>query len=105
MARLMAHTWPGNVRELRNTLENTLIFLTGEEIMPENLPATLNQAAADRPPGSFFVPGMTLDQMEQEAIRQTLTLAGGNRTRAAEMLGISRRTLQRKIKELGIDGG
>jgi two-component system response regulator HydG len=48
---------------------------------------------------------MTLDQMEQEAIRQTLTLTGGNRTKAAEMLGISRRTLQRKIKDLGIDGG
>ncbi len=105
MARLVAHPWPGNIRELRNCVENTLIFLSGDEITVDNLPPTLRQEPEERPPGSFFVPGMTLDQMEQEAIRQTLSLAGGNRTRAAEMLGISRRTLQRKIKELGIDGG
>ncbi|MBN1477859.1 sigma-54-dependent Fis family transcriptional regulator [Candidatus Sumerlaeota bacterium] len=105
MARLIAHPWPGNVRELRNAIENAVIFLEDDEIGVANLPATMGEGAADRPAGSLFAPGMTLDQMEQEAIRQTLTLTSGNRTRAAEMLGISRRTLQRKIKELGIDGG
>jgi two-component system, NtrC family, response regulator HydG len=105
MARLIAHPWPGNVRELRNAIENAVIFLESDEIGVANLPATMSEGAADRPVGSLFAPGMTLDQMEQEAIRQTLTLTSGNRTRAAEMLGISRRTLQRKIKDLGIDGG
>jgi DNA-binding NtrC family response regulator len=105
MARLISHPWPGNIRELRNCLENTVIFLPGDTVEVENLPPNLREPSTERPPGHVLVPGMTLDQMEQEAIRQTLTLSGGNRTRAAEMLGISRRTLQRKIKELGIDGG
>ncbi len=104
MARLVAHPWPGNIRELRNCLENTVIFLEGDVLDVANLPPTLSETA-ERPTGSVFAPGMTLDLMEQEAIRQTLSLAGGNRTRSAEMLGISRRTLQRKIKDLGIDGG
>ncbi len=104
MARLVAHPWPGNIRELRNCLENTVIFLEGDVLDVVNLPPTLSETA-ERPTGSVFAPGMTLDLMEQEAIRQTLSLAGGNRTRSAEMLGISRRTLQRKIKDLGIDGG
>jgi DNA-binding NtrC family response regulator len=105
MGRLMNHPWPGNIRELRNCLENTVIFLEGGEIGVDNLPNTLREPSPEQPSGDLVTPGMTLDQMEQEAIRQTLSLTEGNRTRAAEMLGISRRTLQRKIKDLGIDGG
>jgi DNA-binding NtrC family response regulator len=104
MARLIAHPWPGNIREVRNCLENAVIFLEGDTLDVSNLPPTMGHSQ-EATPGSLFAPGMTLDQMEQEAIRQTLAMAGGNRTRAAELLGISRRTLQRKIKDLGIDGG
>jgi len=98
MDQLIRHPWPGNVRELRNVVENMAIFCTGDEITPDLLPATLG--ARRDAGGSIVIPaGTTMDELEREAIYQTLERMDGNKTRAAEALGIGLRTLQRKLKD------
>jgi transcriptional regulator with PAS, ATPase and Fis domain len=98
--RLTQFPWPGNVRQLRNVIENLVLFSQNEEIGPEDLP----QELLDAPAETITVRvGEPLDQVERRLIEHTLISAGGNRTRAAELLGISRRTLLRKIKELGLE--
>jgi transcriptional regulator with PAS, ATPase and Fis domain len=104
MAKLLAYHWPGNIRQLRNCIENIMVFLTSDTVDVDDLPDFVQRIDAK----SASVPlslGHTLDAVEKEYIQQTLLSVGGNRTRAAEILGISRRTLLRKLKELGIDGG
>jgi len=96
------HTWPGNVRELRNVLEHAVIVTTGETIGRQNLPPQFGRTAASGmgPIGALkFPPGVTVDQAERELIRQTLEATGNNKTRAAELLGISLKTLHNKLKE------
>jgi two-component system response regulator HydG len=104
MARLLAYHWPGNVRQLRNCIENIMVFLTSDTIDIDDLPDFLQNIDTQ----SVSVPlalGKTLDAVEKEYVQQTLLSVDGNRTHAAEILGISRRTLLRKLKELGINGG
>ncbi|MDK2972662.1 MAG: hypothetical protein PWP23_2417 [Candidatus Sumerlaeota bacterium] len=101
---LQAYHWPGNVRELRNIMENTFVFLQGETVRAEDLPGTV-KTDAPAPADALTVPlGLPLEEVETLYLKRTLSLVDGNRTRAAEVLGISRRTLQRRIKELGIEG-
>jgi DNA-binding NtrC family response regulator len=101
MARLMAHGWPGNVRELRNMIENVFLFHEGNKIaardLPPNLGATGNADDVWKLPVG---PQTRLEDAEKEIIRQTMLLCNGNITHAANQLGISRRTLQRKLKEI-----
>jgi two-component system response regulator HydG len=101
---LMRYDWPGNVRELENVLERAVILVRGETIMPDALPAAL-QARGDAPgPAAVELrPGRSLKEVEKEMILRTLEDMDGNRTRAAEILGISRRTLQLKLKEYGVN--
>ncbi len=97
LTRLQEYGWPGNVRELNNVLERAILLAKGDAITPAELPAEL----LSRPkltPRSLS----TLEQMERELIAATLQAQGGNRTRAAESLGISRSTLQEKIKRYGL---
>jgi DNA-binding NtrC family response regulator len=102
---LQSYHWPGNVRELRNIMENTFVFLKGDVIQPEDLPNAISRVR-DIPTEGITIPlGMPLEEVETMYLKKTLASADGNRTRAAEILGISRRTLQRRIKELGIEGG
>jgi DNA-binding NtrC family response regulator len=102
--RLMGYNWPGNVRELRNVLENTFVFLRGDEIDVDDLPPQFREEkAVDQ--ALRFPLGMRLDEVETQYLQQTLRMTDGNRTRAAELLGISRRTLQRRLKELGLEAG
>ncbi|MDH3283332.1 MAG: sigma-54 dependent transcriptional regulator [Acidobacteriota bacterium] len=101
--------WPGNVRELRNMMESLVILHAGQTIAPQQLPDELRRAAAeaDRARAAAGVEsgtqeslvGRTMDEIERDAILGTLDRTGGNRTQAAEMLGIGLRTLQRKIKQ------
>jgi DNA-binding NtrC family response regulator len=101
MARLMAHGWPGNVRELRNTIENVFLFHEGNEIAARDLPPNLGAAGNAGDAWKLPVgPQTRLEDAEKEIIRQTVLLCNGNITRAANQLGISRRTLQRKLKEI-----
>ncbi len=112
-ALLLAHPWPGNVRELENTLHRAVLLAEGNSIGPEaidlleHLPAIAPEAplvvapAAPKqpaPPVSALV-GRRVEEVERDLILETLSHCLGNRTRAAEMLGISIRTLRNKLHE------
>lgn len=109
LAAMRVHSWPGNVRELKNVIERAAVLSDGDEIGPEHLmiqrriarPAAEGMEASGAtiriPPG-----GRRLEEIEQEAIRATLEITGGNRKAAAEILGIHRHTLARKLGE--VDG-
>ncbi|MBI1796693.1 MAG: sigma-54-dependent Fis family transcriptional regulator [Candidatus Eisenbacteria bacterium] len=109
------YPWPGNVRELKNVIERVLLLEAEDEIRAEHLPAELTgltpAAGAARgaaPSGAApFPPGVVrpLVEIEQMAITHALEVCSGNKTRAAQMLGISRQTLRTKLKELRMDDG
>jgi transcriptional regulator with PAS, ATPase and Fis domain len=99
---LRAHTWPGNVRELRNVIERAMVLCDHDVIEPEHVVIQRRVAVAGTAgaiAGEIAIPhtGMKLEDIEREAIRITLELTRGNRTAAAEMLGISRPTLHRRL--------
>jgi DNA-binding NtrC family response regulator len=96
MDLLLAYNWPGNVRELRNTLEGIIVVSTRERIEVSDLPEQFRQGAAAQ---AVIRRGMTMAEIEKEAIRRALEQTAGRRTEAAIILDLSVRTLQRKIKE------
>jgi DNA-binding NtrC family response regulator len=110
LARLMAHDWPGNVRELRNTIERAVI-LCGEGYMEtRHLPPTFGQRFMrsdqvsnnnNNDSGVHVEIGSTVDEAERMLILKTLESTRNNKTRAAEILGISLKTLHNKLKEYG----
>jgi DNA-binding NtrC family response regulator len=93
---LNAYDWPGNVRELRNLLESIIVLSLKEQIELSDLPEQISKVQLAR---AVIQPGMTMAEIEKEAIRRTLEKTGGRRGETAEILGISVRTLHRKIKE------
>ncbi len=97
---LLRYPWFGNVRELRNVMERSAILANGPMIMPEDLPEVIQNYS----PSDEIQPSSTLrlDEIERDAILNALKEAGGNRTRAAEILGISRRTLIYKLRAYGL---
>ena len=100
MDLLIRNRWKGNVREMENVVERAVIMSRGDMIQREDLPAHLLDVDQEGVQG--VTPGRPLSEMEREAILSTLDLTGGNRTETARMLGISRRTLQYKLKEYGV---
>lgn len=100
MARLMEHGFPGNVRELENIIEQAFVLCRGGIIELHHLPPELRPAAT---PGNEGLGPMSLQAMERHLIAETLKSSGGNRKRAARILGINTSTLFRKIAALGID--
>ncbi len=110
MELLVDYAWPGNVRELRNLVERMVLMTFEEEIAPEHLPPQiLGGAAGPRggksTSGVVFPPDrlITLQEVERAAITHTLARVRGNKTKAAEILGISRQTLRTKLREGGIE--
>lgn len=102
---LLAYNWPGNVRELRTTIEHGVVMSNDPVIDIGHLPQSLNETRELRETTHTNAPAPTefnLHSLESGAIRRALAETSDNRTQAAELLGISRRTLQRKIKELGL---
>ncbi len=100
----MSHTWPGNIRELRNVLERSTIMCEKDLITRACLPDEFGKSATKSPSDLSalkFPIGTTVDAMERELILQTLSATGNNKTRAAELLGISLKTLHNKLKEYG----
>jgi DNA-binding NtrC family response regulator len=99
-AILERHRWPGNVRELRNTLERAVVACDGDLVTPQHLPAGLGDAPRPEPSGAVVVLplGTTVDAAERELILRTLASASNNKTRAAEILGISLKTLHNKLR-------
>jgi len=100
LERLLVHPWPGNVREMRNVLERALILGRGQPaVLLDHLPGDFR----NRPgPGDRRHTPMTLDELERAHIERTLKHHNGNRTRAAQELGISRATLINKIKRYAL---
>jgi DNA-binding NtrC family response regulator len=105
MRLLASHSWPGNIRELRNVLERATILAAGEFIEVEHLPAHLTAVAETAPaeaePNAVtLTPGITVDEAETRLIQLTLEHTRNNKTRAAEILGISLKTLHNKLNRL-----
>jgi DNA-binding NtrC family response regulator len=103
--RLQAHDWPGNVRELEHALERALVLSHGGRIAPEHLAlSTEARRAPDVLAGVPLEKGMheAVAELERRLIERALAAAGGNRTRAAQILKINRRLLYDKLQELGI---
>jgi len=99
---IIRYDWPGNIRELENAIERAVLLCQSEYISPEDLPLPV-QGAEDRDQSILYVPpGMTLKEVEKGVILQVLAEMKGNRTNTAQILGISRKTLQNKLKEYGI---
>ncbi len=100
----MSHTWPGNIRELRNVLERSAIMCEKDLISRSSLPGEFGKTTAKNTSdlgGVKFPIGTTVEAMERELILQTLAATNNNKTRAAELLGISLKTLHNKLKEYG----
>jgi len=99
------HTWPGNVRELRNTLERAVIVCEGPVIETKHLPPGFGHApirlSADDADSIRVGVGTTVGEAERLLILKTLESTNNNKTRAAEVLGISLKTLHNKLKEYG----
>jgi DNA-binding NtrC family response regulator len=101
---LIAQGWPGNVRELRNTLERAIIVCDGDTILPRHMPpapALRSTESADGPDSVSFRVGTSLDDAEKALILKTLAANANNKTRAADVLGISLKTLHNKLKAYG----
>lgn len=120
MQRLLEYEWPGNVRELRTAIEHGVVMANGPKITLRHLPAAVRgesarivlprhstpaaQANAPTPAPPRLPDDLRLDHMEAAFLQEALRRANDNRSEAARLLGISRRTLQRKLKELGAGG-
>jgi two-component system response regulator HydG len=101
---MMRYEWKGNIRELENTIERSVILCREEFIAPQHLPAQIQAISGDLPTESPDIEGgFTLKEMEKQLIISTLKQNEGNRTKTADALGISRRSLQMKLKEYGIN--
>lgn len=92
---LVNYDWPGNVREMNNVLERSMILADGDLITEQDLPQELVQSA---PHASRGIPFQSLEEVERSHIRAVLNYVDGSRTKAAEILGIGRKTLYRKLK-------
>jgi DNA-binding NtrC family response regulator len=101
---LLAYDWPGNVRQLENTIERIVLFSLGSVVGPEDLTALLQNTPRDVPAGLFEnLP--TLEEVERRYVEHVLQAVRRNRTRAADVLGIDRRTLYRMADRYGIKLG
>jgi DNA-binding NtrC family response regulator len=97
---LYNYSWPGNVRQLRNSVESAVVLSKGTTITLDDLPPNIR---GDSGTNSLRLPvGASLAEVEKEVIRSTLAREGGNKSRTAEILGIGRKTLHRKIEEYGL---
>src|SRR5208283_3016340 len=93
-------SWPGNVHQLRNSVESAVVLSKGSTLTLEDFPPNIRgETGADSLRLSL---GTSLAEMEKEVIRSTLAREGGNKSRTAEILGIGRKTLHRKIEEYGL---
>ena len=100
---MVRYDWPGNIRELENCIERAVVIARGEIIAPADLPPQIQALSSEKEDSEVRFPsGISLQEVEKALILKTLEDTGGNRSRAAEILGINRRTLQMKLKEYGM---
>ncbi len=92
---ILKYSWPGNIRELRNCVESAVVMCTGDEIKIEDLPASVREKGEEK---VISIPiGMSLDEAEMVIIQENLAACNGNKTKCADILGIGRKTLHRKL--------
>jgi DNA-binding NtrC family response regulator len=103
MRRFQSYRWPGNVRELRNVLEQMMVLADGEMLTERDLPDNISEGAQSLPASSEVPANLTMDELEKLAITKALDMCDGNRTHAANRLGISVRTLQRKLQQYKLE--
>lgn len=99
MQLLLGYNWPGNIRELQNAVEYALLHCKGDEISPQHLPPDILSFGGQRGEATTQKP---LEESEKETLRRVLAECGNRRSEAARRLGISRATLWRKMKRLGL---
>jgi two-component system, NtrC family, response regulator AtoC len=111
---LLSHHWPGNVRELKNVIERAMILEIENEILPEHLSPDILEGrppAAASPAGGepvsldgFIIPesGLSIEDVENALVRKALEMAGGNQTKAAQLLRMPRDAFRRRMKRFGI---
>ena len=100
-AAILKYNWPGNIRELKNCVESAVVMCTGEEIKIEDLPASIRASSEEQ---VITIPiGVTMEEAEKIIIQENLAANNGNKSKTADVLGIGRKTLHRKIEELGIE--
>ena len=99
MERLTRFHWPGNVRELENVIQRAAVLSSGPLLEPRDI---VIDEPAQKPAAAAFLPeGMTLEQWEDEMIREAMRRAGGNKSQAARLLGLSRNALRYRLSKLG----
>jgi two-component system response regulator AtoC len=112
MQAVLSHDWPGNVRELRTAIEHGVVMASGAKINLKDLPAAVRNSGRGGTPGAAPLSSavwtgreerFNLHRLEDRAISQALAEVKGNVTQAAKRLGISRRTLHRRIKAAGAE--
>ena len=101
MKTLESYDWPGNVRELRNAVERMVVLSSGGQLDVDDVPDTIRAPVATEPAA---LPAGTLEEAEKAKILAVLRQVGGNHSRAAQLLGISRRTLYRKLDKYSKEG-
>lgn len=100
-ALLFNYDWPGNIRQLQNCIESAVVICSGEEITMEDLPPSISNSSGEN---NISIPvGVTLDEAEKTIIAQNLAANKGNKSKTAEVLGIERKTLHRKLEKYGIE--
>jgi DNA-binding NtrC family response regulator len=102
LAALGRYDWPGNVRELENTIERLVVFSRGSTIDVDDLPPSMQRHQQDLR-ASLFEDLPSLDELERRYLKHVLEAVGGNRTRAADVLGVDRRTLYRMAERFGVE--
>jgi len=103
LQKLRSHNWPGNVRELENILERAAAFSDDCLIEPDNiLISALTSAQNETSSSGQSLAGMTLEEIEKRALLETLDFCEGNRNRAAELLGVSLKSVYNKVKKFGL---
>ena len=100
-AAMIKYSWPGNIRELKNAVESAVVMCTGDEIKIEDLPRALRSQGEEK---VITIPiGITMDEAEKIIIQENLAANKGNKSKTADILGIGRKTLHRKLEELQIE--
>ena len=104
---MVSYRWPGNIREMRNVIERLVVLESAQIIMPDNLPKEITRQMNGevRVPCEFVLPeqGLNLDDLEKQLIMQALAKAGGNKTLAAKLLGLSYDSLRYQIKKFNLE--
>jgi DNA-binding NtrC family response regulator len=103
MEKLVAYHWPGNVRELENVIERSLVMAAGTELDAGDIKLESAPRPRAQDDAHFLPEGLSLDQYEQDIIREALRRADGNKSQAARLLGLTRNALRYRLTQMGLE--